>query len=106
VRIREILRKARAEGRDSLLYTESKELLELWGIATVPFKFAGNNEEALRAARSIGFPVVMKIVSPDVIHKTDAGGVFTDLRGEGDVISAYESIRNNMEKVALPVMSR
>jgi len=103
VRIREILLKARAEGRDSLLYTESKELLELWGISTAPCKVARNKEEALRAARSIGFPVVMKVFSPDVIHKTDAGGVFTDLRGEGDVISAYESIENNMEKVAPPI---
>jgi len=95
--------KARAEGRNSLLYTESKELLELWGIPTAPCKVARNKEEALRAARSIGFPVVMKVFSPDVIHKTDAGGVFTDLRGEGDVVSAYESIENNMEKVASPV---
>ena len=95
--------KARAEGRDSLLYTESKELLELWGIPTVPCKVARNKEESLRAARSIGFPVVMKVFSPDVIHKTDAGGVFTDLRGEGDVISAYESIENNMEKGVPPI---
>jgi acetate---CoA ligase (ADP-forming) subunit beta len=103
VRIREIFMKARAEGRDSLLYTESKELLELWGISTAPCKVARNKEEALRAARSIGFPVVMKVFSPDVIHKTDAGGVLNDLRGEGDVISAYESIENNMEKVRPPI---
>jgi acyl-CoA synthetase (NDP forming) len=101
--IRDILMKARAEGRDSLLYTESKELLELWGISTAPWKVARNKEEAVLAARSIGFPVVMKVFSPDVIHKTDAGGVLNDLRREGDVISAYESIVKNMDKVSPPI---
>jgi acyl-CoA synthetase (NDP forming) len=102
VRIREIIMKARSEGRDSLLYTESKELLELWGIPTASWKVARNKEEVLRASRSIGFPVVMKVFSPDVIHKTDVGGVLTDLRGEEEVISAYGLIQNNMEKVAPP----
>jgi acetate---CoA ligase (ADP-forming) subunit beta len=103
MKICDIFMKARAEGRGSLLYTESKELLELWGVPTASCKVARNKEEAVRAARSIGFPVVMKVFSPDVIHKTDAGGVLNDLRRRGDVINAFESIVNNMEKVRPPI---
>jgi acyl-CoA synthetase (NDP forming) len=92
------LTKAREEGRDSLLYTESKEILEIWGIPTALSRVARSKEEASRTARSIGYPVVMKVLSPDVIHKSDAGGVFTDLRSKRDVMFAYESIEKNMEE--------
>ena len=99
MRIHNILLKAREEGRDSLFYTEAKELLADWGIPTAPSKVARNEGEALHAARSIGFPVVMKILSPDVIHKSDAGGVFTDLRSEADVVEAYASIEKSLNRI-------
>jgi acetyl-CoA synthetase (ADP-forming) len=98
VRIDEILSKARGEDRNSLLYTEARELIENWGILTAPWRIARDKQEALQAALSIGFPVVMKILSPDVIHKSDIGGVFTDLNREEELIHAYEMIEDNSKK--------
>jgi len=98
VRIDEILSKARGEQRNSLLYTEAKELIENWGILTVPGRMARNKQEALQAALSIGFPVVMKILSPDVIHKSDIGGVFVGLNREEELIHAYDMIEDNSKK--------
>ncbi|HSB06952.1 MAG TPA: acetate--CoA ligase family protein [Thermodesulfobacteriota bacterium] len=97
--IDEILSKARGEQRNALLYNEAKELIENWGIPTAPWRMARNEQEALQAALSIGFPVVMKILSPDVIHKTDIGGVFTGLNREEELIHAYERIEGNSKKV-------
>ena len=99
MKIHNIFLKAREEGRNSLLYTEAKELLEIWGIPMAPSRVARNKGEALQTARSVGFPVAMKIFSPDVVHKSDVGGVFTDLRSEGDVMEAYASIEKNLEKM-------
>lgn len=99
VGIDEILSKARGEQRNALLYNEAKELIENWGIPTAPWRMARNEQEALQAALSIGFPVVMKILSPDVIHKTDIGGVFTGLNREEELIHAYERIEGNSKKV-------
>jgi len=98
MRIRSLLAKAREEGRETLLYTESKEILELWGIPVSRGHVAKNPEEASQAARSVGYPVVMKVLSPDVLHKTDAGAVFPNLRDKRDVIAAYESIERNVKK--------
>ena len=98
MRIDDILSKAKEEGRRFLLYTEAKALMEIWDIPMVPSKVARNKGEALQTARFIGFPVVMKVLSRDVVHKSDVGGVFVDLRSEGDVTEAYSSIEKNLEK--------
>ncbi len=98
MRIRNILAEAREEGRETLLYTESKEILQIWGIPVSRGQVARNPEEASRAARSVGYPVVVKVLSPDVIHKTEAGGVSSDLRNKRDVVAAYESIEKNIKR--------
>ncbi len=89
---RAIIAKAREEGRKALLEHEAKELIASYGIPVTRVRLAKSEEEAVEAAREIGFPVVLKIVSPDVIHKSDVGGVKVNLKTEEEVREAYRSI--------------
>lgn len=93
-----LLQSIKKKGRDFLLYTEANKLLDIWNIPVTQTKIARNQKEAVQAANSIGFPVVMKIFSPNVIHKSDSGGVITDLRTEKEVIQAFDKIIQNYEK--------
>src|ERR1700754_4599804 len=72
--VREILEKAREEGRDSLTAPEGRRVCEAYGIPTPGEGLAGSADEAVRLAGELGGPVAMKIVSPDILHKTEAGG--------------------------------
>jgi acetyl-CoA synthetase (ADP-forming) len=99
MQIRDILLKARTEGRSSLLYTEAKKLLDIGAIPVVQSKLALDKDGAIRAARSIGFPVVMKIFSPDVVHKSDAGGVMIDLRTEEEIAHGFDQMMKHFRKV-------
>ncbi|MGD0916129.1 MAG: acetate--CoA ligase family protein [Thermodesulfobacteriota bacterium] len=97
--IGDILLKARTEGRNSLLYTEAQKLLDIWGIPVVQSKLASDKNGAIQSARTIGFPVVMKILSPDMVHKSDAGGVIIDLRTEEEVARAFDQMMENFGKM-------
>jgi acetyltransferase len=77
------------EGRKTLSVTESKALLTAFRIPVAPAVRAGSPAEALVAAESLGFPLAMKIDSPDVTHKSDVGGVRLDIRTAADVRRAY-----------------
>ncbi|MEE8369138.1 MAG: acetate--CoA ligase family protein [Dehalococcoidia bacterium] len=90
--IASVIDNARSEGRAVLTEVESKRLLEEAGIATVPTSLAANAEEASRAAVQAGFPVALKIVSRDVTHKSDVGGVKLDLRSTQEVKEAFQEI--------------
>ncbi len=90
--IRDILRDAGKDGRGFLLANEAAQVAAHLGIAMPQSIVARNLDEAVRAAHKIGFPVVMKIVSKDIIHKSDAGGVALDLENEDEVIDAYQAI--------------
>ena len=63
------------------------------GIATPPFRFAARAHEAVAASAEIGFPVVMKVVSPDILHKSEHGGVIVGIRDEAAARAAFETIR-------------
>jgi acetyltransferase len=76
---REIVRCALAEGRDMLSEPESKKMLAAYGIPVVETRKVRTVEEAVQVAQEIGFPVALKILSPDIIHKSDVGGVALDL---------------------------
>ena len=91
-RARRILDAAKRDRRERLTQIESLALLETYGIRTAAAKLATNADEAVRAARSLGFPVVMKLVSPDVVHKTDIGGVRVNLTDEVEVRAAHDEI--------------
>ena len=86
-----IIQKAKKEER-SLLETEAKELLREYGIPVPDFKLIKSEEEITGLAKEINFPIVMKIVSPDIIHKTDAGGVKIGIKDEMEARSAYQEI--------------
>jgi acyl-CoA synthetase (NDP forming) len=74
-----IVEAVRREGRNNLLETESLEILRLYGLRLPPTAFARSPGEAAVEARKLGFPVAIKIVSPDILHKSDVGGVKLNL---------------------------
>ena len=87
-----IIDKARGEGRVVLTEVESKEFLKQAGISVIDTRLATSSEEAISISRKLGFPVVLKIASPDVVHKSDAGGVRLGLKTARQVGKAYDDI--------------
>jgi len=94
----EIISQVRREGRKVLLETEAKAICMEYGIPVTVFKLAKNEKEAAEFAEHIGFPVVLKIVSPQIIHKSDAGGVITNLKNKNEVQDAYCKLLENAKK--------
>jgi acyl-CoA synthetase (NDP forming) len=93
-----ILAEARRDKRNSLLETEAKTICKEYGIPVTRFELAKSEEEAVNFARAIGFPVVLKIVSADILHKSDVGGVVIDLKNADDVRRSYKRISENVKK--------
>jgi acyl-CoA synthetase (NDP forming) len=87
-----IIDQARTQGRKILTEVESKQLLEEAGIPTARARLATSRDAAVQAAREIGFPVVLKVVSPQITHKTDVGGVKLDLKSPEEVAAAFDEI--------------
>ena len=96
--VSEIFSKVVKEGRKHLLETEAKTVCMEYGIPVTKFKLAKNEAEAVKFAEKIGYPVVLKIVSLDIIHKSDVGGVIINLKNAGDVRKAYKQILKNVRK--------
>ena len=95
---KQVIDKAKSEGRKMLTETESKELLKQAGVSVVETQLAASKEEAVSISKQIGYPVVLKIVSPDVIHKSDSGGVKLDLKTPEHVEEAYDDIMQSIKK--------
>jgi acyl-CoA synthetase (NDP forming) len=87
-----IIDSARTQGRKILTEVESKQLLEEAGIPTARPHLATTRDAAVQAARDIGFPVVLKVVSPQITHKSDVGGVKLDLKSPEEVAAAFDEI--------------
>jgi acyl-CoA synthetase (NDP forming) len=87
-----IFDKVKKEGRSILTEFESKKILKQVGIPIIETRLAKNQKEAVSISQKIGFPVALKISSPDVIHKTDSGGVKLALKNVAEVKSAYAEI--------------
>ncbi len=96
--IEQILNKAKKEGRHLLTEIESKELLKQAGVNVVETKLASSKQEAISLSQQLGFPVVLKIVSPDVVHKSDVGGVKLNLKTSTQVGKAYDEIMSAVKK--------
>lgn len=94
-RARQVIAHARAEGRDVLTEIEAKEVFAAYNLPVAETRLATSEQEAIRIAHEIGYPVVMKIVSPDIIHKSDAGGVKVNIKDDTGVREAYRTIMNN-----------
>jgi acetyltransferase len=96
----QIIQQARQSGRTILTEYESKQLLKAYDIPTVDTRIAITEQEALQAAEEIGYPVVLKLYSLAITHKTDVGGVQLNLRDAGAVKTAFQAIQQSVtEKV-------
>ena len=93
-----IINQAKKENRKALLETEAKTICAEYGIPITKFNLAKNEKEAAKYADQIGYPIVLKIVSPDIIHKSDAGGVLVNLKNASDVANGYNKIIENVKK--------
>jgi len=97
-KVSEIFEEARKEGRKYLLEPEAKTVCAEYGIPVTKFMVAKTEDEAVKFADELGYPVVLKIVSPDAIHKFDVGGVFLNLKSSSEAQEAYNKILNNVKK--------
>lgn len=92
-----IINQARKDGREALTEIEAKKIFSAYGLPITKSQLASSEEEAVRIAKEIGFPIVMKIVSPDILHKSDAGGVKVDIQDEQGIRETYNEILKNVK---------
>lgn len=97
-RAKEIIEAVRTEGRTILTEFESKQLLSSYGIPTVDTRIARSEDEAVKLAGDIGYPVVLKLYSETITHKTDVGGVQLNLRDTDSVKRAYNLIGTSVKE--------
>ena len=97
-KVTKIFGEARNEGRNYLLEPEAKTICKEYGIPVTSFRIATTAEEAVKFSEEIGYPTVLKIISPDVLHKFDVGGVMLDLKTSKNVKDAYKKILDNVKK--------
>lgn len=93
-----VLETARKDGRRLLYSSEAQRIMGAVGIANPESRIAHSLEEAISFAGTIGYPVVMKVVSRDIVHKSDAGGVALDIDNNDEVADAYEAILQNCRR--------
>jgi acyl-CoA synthetase (NDP forming) len=104
-----IIQKALQEGRSSLLIPESQQICKLHHIPTPVSHVVQSVEEAVTKGKLIGFPVVLKIISPQILHKSDVGGVVLGIKGEAALKEAYPKLiaevrKNNPKAEVLGVL--
>ena len=92
----EIIQEARQQGRSELSGEESLRLIGCYGIPVAESIPAANQEELKRVARDLRYPVVLKAVAPDLVHKMDIGGVITDLRSPEELVAAAEKMTESV----------
>jgi acetate---CoA ligase (ADP-forming) subunit beta len=97
-KIDNIFQVAKAENRNFLFEHEAKMLCGLYGIPITKIEVAKNEDAAVAAAEKIGYPIVLKIVSPQVLHKSDAGGVIVGVTDEKGIREGYQKIISNIKK--------
>jgi acyl-CoA synthetase (NDP forming) len=97
-KITKIFEVAKAEKRNFLFEHEAKQLCNLYGMPITAIEIAKTEDEAAKAASKIGYPIVLKIISPQVLHKSDAGGVLIGLNDEKAVRAGYNTIVSNIKK--------
>jgi acetyltransferase len=97
---RRLLARARRAGRLTLTEDEAGAVLNAYGIPTAPARVAADAESAAEAAKALGFPVVLKVRSPDLPHKTDVGGVVLDLETPEAVRAAAEAMEARVARLA------
>jgi acyl-CoA synthetase (NDP forming) len=99
VTLAKAIERAKKDGRTVLTEIESKQVLATAGIPVADAYLATTAEEAGKAAKKVGFPVVIKIVSPDITHKSDVDGVRLGLESKREVLAAFEEMLNAVREV-------
>ena len=95
---KKIFDQVKKEKRTSLLEEEGQEILRAYGFPLPKSILAKNEKDAVKSARKIGYPIVLKIASPQIIHKSDAGGVKVNLTNDKDVTTSFREIVKNAKK--------
>ncbi len=98
IAIQKIIDSLKDENRLTLTEIESKQIMQLLGITVPEFRLAKSPDEAVLHAQSLSFPLALKIVSPDIVHKSDAKGVLLNLKNESELRAAYQEIINNAKE--------
>ena len=96
--IRQIITRARNEARTALTEVEAKQIFLTCGLDVIDTRLAKNKEEAVATGKELGFPIALKIVSPDIIHKTDASGVKLNLKTATEVKRSFTEIITSAKK--------
>lgn len=99
-KVKGILASAKKSGRAYLAQNEVRDILKAYGFAFPALELAKDEDEAVKIAKRIGFPVALKIASPDIIHKSDAGGVTLGLEDESELRDGYKNIMSNVKQKA------
>ncbi len=95
---RYVIEQELAQGRSPLNEPEAKAILAAYGIPTVETHIASTPEQAIRFAEQVGFPVALKILSPDISHKTDVGGVVLDVENSKAVATAFQGMKDRLQQ--------
>ena len=95
-----VVARAREQGREHLLEHEALAVLAAYGVPVVEHAVTRTPDEAVRAAAALGYPVVLKTLSPDVVHKTDVGAVKVDVRSEEELRAAWSEMQHAVESAA------
>ncbi len=93
-----LVQKCAAEGYSVVPELEAQEICQSYGITCPPAALTVGKEECLNAAKTMGFPVVIKIFSKQIIHKSDVGGVVTGIKDGGELDKAYDQLMNTVKK--------
>jgi len=96
--VREILDEVSASGRTQLTEVEALRVFQAYGVPTIPHEVTHSEDAAVQAAEKLGFPVVLKVLSQDVVHKTEVGGVKVDLRSATEVVEAFREIQRSVKE--------
>jgi acetyl coenzyme A synthetase (ADP forming)-like protein len=97
-KVRQVLDAVKAAGRDALTAPEGKLVCDAYGITVPQEGVAASAAQAQKLASAMGYPVVMKIVSPDILHKTEAGGVLVGVKDAAEAAKGYDTIIENAKK--------
>ena len=97
IRVKNVFDRVKKENRRNLLEEEGYEILKAYGFSTPKNFLATNEEEAIKSSNEIGYPVVMKIVSPEIVHKSESGGVKVGIRNQDQARKAFNDILANVK---------
>ena len=95
---KEIFKRVKRAKRKNLTEAEAREVLKFYRIPLVEAKIVKNLEEAKSFVKKVGYPVVLKVISPQIIHKTEVGGVILNIRSDKELFEAFHEIMKNVER--------